>query len=782
MCLSLPTSRVEYVFNMIQKLRLVRAIGQFESVSSAATIDLRKVTLIYAENARGKTTLAAILRSLSTGEALPIEERRRLGTANAPEAILDCAGSTSPACFQNGAWSRTCPEVLVFDDFFVDRNVYSGLDVHAEHRQNLHDLILGATGVTLARRVDQFAAQIRTHNTELRDKANAIPIAERHGLSVDDFCGLAARSDIDQAIKEAEQRLAALQNANAVQSTPEFSAFGLPALDFTTISVLLSRTVADLDKQAADTVKAQLTSLGDGAEEWVASGMRFQKDETCPFCKQSLRNSAIFTHYRNFFGQAYAQLQRDLAAAQRQVETALSGDALAGFQRQVQAAQQRRQFWIQFAEIPDVGTDTTVVANAWQHARDAVLAAIGAKRADPLTAVALGPDSLAKIQAYESLVTTIMSASDALIAANIDVKRVKESVKGGSTNTAEADLKRLRATKARHAAANVALCQAYLDEKAAKQATETDKAAAQQALDTYRASVFPSWQTAMNTYLARLGAGFTIVRIESQPTGGRPSCMYRLVINGHEVPVGATATPGGDHTFKTTLSAGDRNTLALAFFLAALDQDPHRATKIVVLDDPMSSLDKHRRLQTIFEIRQLLPTIAQVIVMSHDEYFLFEVYDRVAPRNAQRVVTDTISLCVGRGTTGSTIYVWDIESEKLGRHDKRHALLMEFDSAGGGDPLKVAQSIRPHLEHYLRVACPDKFKHGEMLREFRNRARAARQAGDPIVSDSKFTELDQLVEFSNDFHHDTNPAADTATINHTQLHHFVRRTLAFVAV
>jgi hypothetical protein len=42
--------------------------------------------------------------------------------------------------------------------------------------------------------------------------------------------------------------------------------------------------------------------------------------------------------------------------------------------------------------------------------------------------------------------------------------------------------------------------------------------------------------------------------------------------------------------------------------------------------------------------------------------------------------------------------------------------------------------------------------------------------------------LDQLVEFSNDFHHDTNPAADTATINQTQLQHFVRRTLAFVAV
>ncbi len=185
---------------MIHRLRLVKAIGLFDVVDSAATIDLRKLTLVYAENARGKTTLGAVMRSLATGEPLPITERRRLGSTHAPEAIIDCTGATTPACFQNGVWSRTCPDVLVFDDFFVERNVYSGMNVDAEHRQNLHDLILGATGVTLARRVDELAAQIRTHNTELRAKAGAIPATELHGLTVDDFCGLAAKSDIDDAI------------------------------------------------------------------------------------------------------------------------------------------------------------------------------------------------------------------------------------------------------------------------------------------------------------------------------------------------------------------------------------------------------------------------------------------------------------------------------------------------------------------------------------------------------------------------------------------------------
>lgn len=774
---------------MIQKLRLVKAIGQFDSVSSASTIDLQRLSLIYAENARGKTTLAAILRSLATGEPLPINERRRLGAAHAPEAIIDCTGATTPACFQNGTWSRTCADVLVFDDYFVDRNVYSGMDVDAEHRQNLHDLILGATGVALARRVDELAGEIRAHNTDLRAKSTAIPATERFGLNIDDFCGLTARADIDEAIEAAEQRLMALQNADTVRSTGELPALALPVVDFAGCSALLGRTVVDLDREAAEAVKAHFKALGDGAEGWVGTGMRLNRDATqldtgadCPFCKQPLGPSTMFAHYRAYFGQAYTQLQSELAAAQIRLETALKGDALAGFERQVRSAEERRRFWAQFAAVPELGIDTTALAIAWQQARESVLSALRAKRADPLTAAALDAEAKARIATYEQFAATVQAASNALAGANEAVKRVKESVKGGSTGTAEAELNRLRATKARHTVANAALCTEYLTARTKKETADAEKAAAQHALETHRATVFPNWQTSINSYLSRLGAGFTIVRIESQPTPGRPSCIYRLLINGHEVPVGANTAPAGSHTFKTTLSAGDRNTLALAFFLSALDQDASRADRVIVLDDPMSSLDKHRRMNTIQEIRTLLPTVAQVIVMSHDEYFLFEVYDRVAPRNAQRAVTDTTALLVSRAANGSTIQEWDIESAKLGRHDKRHAALALFANTGDGDPMTIAQSIRPHLEKYLRVACPDKFKDGEMLRDFRNRARAAKQNGAPFMTDAKFTELDQLVEFSNDFHHDTNPAADAATINDTQLRNYVARALAFVSV
>ena len=63
---------------MINNIQLLRNIGLFDSVSTGANIALARLTLAYAENGRGKTTLGAILRSLKTGDPLAIAERRRL--------------------------------------------------------------------------------------------------------------------------------------------------------------------------------------------------------------------------------------------------------------------------------------------------------------------------------------------------------------------------------------------------------------------------------------------------------------------------------------------------------------------------------------------------------------------------------------------------------------------------------------------------------------------------------------------------------------------------------
>lgn len=63
---------------MISRIHLLRNAGQFDSVSPSADLGLDRLIVIHAKNGRGKTTLAAILRFLATGDPIPVSQRRRL--------------------------------------------------------------------------------------------------------------------------------------------------------------------------------------------------------------------------------------------------------------------------------------------------------------------------------------------------------------------------------------------------------------------------------------------------------------------------------------------------------------------------------------------------------------------------------------------------------------------------------------------------------------------------------------------------------------------------------
>lgn len=257
---------------MINRLQLLRNIGSFDSVDNGANIPLARLTLIYAENGRGKTTLAAVLRSLATGNSIPIVERRRLAALHPPHAVLDCAGGPPAAMFQNGAWNRTLPNMVVFDDVFVDENIYSGLVVGPEHRQKLHELILGARAVTLNQQLQQAVAQIEEHNRELRSRAAAIG-AVPGGMTVDDFCALPARADVDEAIQAAQRNLAAAREQAPVKNTPPFDRILLPGFDMAGVERLLQEGLPGLEAVAAARVQAHVASAGPEAEAWIANGM-----------------------------------------------------------------------------------------------------------------------------------------------------------------------------------------------------------------------------------------------------------------------------------------------------------------------------------------------------------------------------------------------------------------------------------------------------------------------------------------------------------------------------
>ena len=228
----------------------------------------------------------------------------------------------------------------------------------------------------------------------------------------------------------------------------------------------------------------------------------------------------------------------------------------------------------------------------------------------------------------------------------------------------------------------------------------------------------------------------------------------------------------GAPSFRNTLSAGDRNTLALAFFFAALDQSANLANLIVVIDDPVSSLDDHRSLTTVQEMRRLMQRTAQVVVLSHNKPFLCALWEGAD-------TTLRAALEFVREGDGSSIRAWDVTRDMVTEHDRRHALLRGYIESAGNNSREVAESLRPVLEAFVRVAFPQYYPPGSLLGPFRGLCK--QRVGTPreILSQTDINELRDLTEYANRFHHDTNTTWQSQHINDAQLLDFVRRTLAF---
>ncbi|QDV07303.1 hypothetical protein Poly30_28260 [Planctomycetes bacterium Poly30] len=757
---------------MIKQFKYINNLGRFETFKGCPKTALRPLTLVYSENGRGKTTLCALLRSLSTGDPEHLQARKRVSAEKGPHAVVTIDGAERS--FDGEKWSGTGPKVLVFDDHFTAANVCSGLEVAAGHRQGLHELVVGEEGVRLQRTVEELTVEISEHQTLLRGKAREIPQETLGAYSLDDFCALAEIDNIDEELQEAGKSASVLRDQEKIRTTGEFTAIAMPTVPSDEVRAVLAKILPDLDAAALAAVSAHFKHLGDKGERWVSEGSQFQVGESCPYCGQETDGVQIVAHYRRYFSDAYAKHKEDIARVRTLVGEAFDGDRLARFQRLVEQARERRGFWVHYIEgLPAFDVDAGALAAAWAGARDALLVALESKSRAPLDRLALDDADEAKLTHYTDFSDRMLALSTALLDMNEAIAAAKEHATHGNLAAAEAQLSRLQATQRRYEPEVAAKCTAYRAAKTAKDAAETKKEDARKALDEHRKNTFGKYQGAINKFLDRFNADFRLEALEPSDPRGIPSSTYALGVNKGRVPL---ANRKVGPSFSTALSAGDRNTLALALFFATLTERDSLDDVTVVIDDPVSSLDDGRCFATVQEIRKLLGKAKQVIVLSHARPFLCQLWDR-----ADKGATATIELR-DVDTDSSTLQPWDAEAAAVTEYDRLYKTVSEYAECSQGDSQVVAPSLRKLLEGYSRVAFVERFPAGCLLGKFIDVARQAERDGTPLLSNERLEELDDLRDYTNQFHHNTSKTwqENLANINETQLKGYAGRVIRFV--
>lgn len=600
------------------------------------------------------------------------------------------------------------------------------------------------------------------------------------GVAFDDYLQWQPLADVETQIRQKREELSNRQQAAAkaaeIQAKPLFAKVHLPTLpsDFTAV---LAKQLTDIVADAETKVRQQIArhQMGHQGEPWLSQGLTYMKDNRCPFCGQSVQANELIAAYRSHFSTAYVNLKQEVADLGQRVNDAIGETSLASVQQAIAESTALAEFWRLFITVDLPAISFQDIQQKYATLPDKCLSLARRKQDSPTEAVTLDAEFTAALAEVEALRPVVTKYNAAVDIANARVNELKAAARSQAETTAlKNELTRLEALKKRFEPEVAAACQAYQDALANKTHLEQEKNTARQQLDQHCQNLLRTYEQSINEYLDQFNAGFRITNTRHLYTGGTPSSHYQIEINSTALDLGNAETPAGTPCLKTALSSGDRNALALAFFLAVLKQDTDIGRKIVVFDDPFTSLDRFRRTCTQQLIQHLSNTAEQVIVLSHDPLFLKLLAEGCPSANNVK------TLQMSRAGDGTVIGEWDVEVETQGSYVKDYSTLLKFYREREGDPRAVARTIRPFLEGMLRAHFPGHFQANEWLGDMIRKIRNADDTSGLQHAKADLGELEAINDYSKKYHHQQNANADTEPINDDELHGYVRRTLRLV--
>ena len=694
---------------MLSKI-VIRNVGLLKAFDTPNAPKLDKLTLFYGRNGRGKSTLTSVLRAARDGEAATVLGRQSLGNGGAaPKVVL--MSTSGNIVFENGTWNTKTAPIEVFDTTFITDNVFAGELIDLAQDRGLFSIIIGADGVRLAKHLERFNVLTKTCATALKDAGAALTDDVPTDISKEEFFALGPNPDYDKRLEAAERALKSVQQADKIAALSALEALVMPELPGALAAVLAS-TVADLDASARGRLLDHFKRFGldKKGEAWISYGVEHIHDDACPLCgRDKVDAEGMVTLYGQIFGETYKAHLATITTAATELEGGLGEDArteLAGkMATNAESATKWAEYVVLGCELPAASELGTHIAEAHKQAK----ALLDRKRSSPLD-VLEATDELAAVGDSLASARELLDKYNAAVEATNEA--AKKAVASTSTTETAATLVRdnVKKRKGRHDPGVQSRIDAYYQAKRRDERARNVRAKIQKALKAANEGAAEHYHQQVNHYLARFGANFTISKITNSMQGNAGQVDYGLTIKGEAIARGRGRQADAIPTFRNTLSAGDKTTLALAFFLAKLDYDPSLDCKTLVIDDPLSSHDRHRRRETVNAIKDLSARCLQIIVLSHDEFLLREV-----ERRCVGVPCAAFQVDFTGGDDWSAASAVNLDQLCRAEHVRMIDEVIAFVDERKGNADHVVHNVRRVLETHYRRSYSAYFAHDRNL-------------------------------------------------------------------
>jgi len=590
---------------MLTAINTIKNLGVFDNYSQAPGLKaFSRYNVIYGENGAGKTTLSRLFCVLNDG-------------AHTEYPLLEFSvDGDSGAVTKGQKYGR---KLRVFNADYVEANI-------GKFDSPIRPiLIVGIDNKELAEEVHKEQSTYDARELRLKEVSAAIEKATTDrgkifsavaktigeatsGVSLRGYRKPDAEKDFirlrplkSYLDNELEVSRGTLQQEQA----DPVNEFGLPAqlresdgelVSFVDACAQFSRTAEDLTRKTAQ--EGALKRLVENPEisKWVEDGIRIHKDhssDACEYCAQPIplsRAEALADH----FGAADQRLKTEIEGA---IETGTQlGDSL----RKVKPA-------AQLSLYTELRKDYELAARNWDVARSdclARLAEIDAILADKLTRRSSTVDAKTTIET----VTLVKAVAD------LDEILAQHNLKTAKFSSAKS---RAREMLERHYLAGIAEQVAELEKQieghnieSAKLVHGAPEFAEPRSMEALLASVKEKRAKVSSAH-----AGGSEMTSRLRDFLGRTDLEFQSADDGYRVlRCGKLAR---------RLSEGEKTAIAFLYFIVQLgDHEFDVAEGIVVIDDPISSLDSSAIYQAFACLRNAVKNAKQVFLLTHNFEFL----------------------------------------------------------------------------------------------------------------------------------------------------------------
>lgn len=279
----------------------------------------------------------------------------------------------------------------------------------------------------------------------------------------------------------------------------------------------------------------------------------------------------------------------------------------------------------------------------------------------------------------------------------------------------------------------------------------------------------------VNNYLELFGTKIqlTEIKLVSNRASEIHKIIYGINIGEHKVKLDDRLS-AESNSLKYYLSDGDKNSLALSFFLAKFDIIPNPEDYIVVCDDPFTSFDTDRRRTTVNLLVKLAKIVNQFFLLTHDLYFKNDFINGLN--------CDCLDLKIATKNNSSGIFLQDTKREMTTGLVKDISIIREFILNPTDEQIylrEVIRCLRPSIEGLFRIKYFNYISETQWLGDFIKLIRDSNSTSPLFRLKQILSDIEEVNDYSKIYHH-SNPTYLETQISASELKVYCKKTLKII--